>query len=138
VTGEGITVTLVTEPLVSVFGKEMRPGFTTVFALPWEEISDVSLAATNLEPDGARWLTLTVNATYGEHFEVHEGAGGFYGNRRPSVPDVGHLEARRCTIGVARCGLQRSFVRIFQVLRVALARSPMARTSSRSRCSRHR
>ncbi len=32
-----------------------------------------------------------------------------------------------CTIGVARCGLQRSFVRIFQVLRAALARSPMAR-----------
>jgi hypothetical protein len=32
-----------------------------------------------------------------------------------------------CAIGVARCGLQRSLVRIFQVLRVALARSPMAR-----------
>ena len=32
-----------------------------------------------------------------------------------------------CTIGVARCGLQRSLVRTFQVLRVALARSPMAR-----------
>jgi hypothetical protein len=26
-----------------------------------------------------------------------------------------------CTIAVARCGLQRSFARIFQVLRVALA-----------------
>ena len=32
-----------------------------------------------------------------------------------------------CTIGVARCELQRSLVRIFQVLRVELARSPMAR-----------
>jgi hypothetical protein len=76
-TSEGITVTLTAKPLVSAFGKEMRPGSTTVVALPWEEISDVSLSAINLEPDGARWLTLTVNATYGEYFEVHEDAEGF-------------------------------------------------------------
>lgn len=31
-----------------------------------------------------------------------------------------------CTIVVARCGLRRSLVRTFQVLRAALARSPMA------------
>jgi hypothetical protein len=32
-----------------------------------------------------------------------------------------------CTIAVTRRGLHRSLVRTFQVLRVALARSPMAR-----------
>jgi hypothetical protein len=31
VTGEGITVALVTEPLVSMYGKEMRPGGTSVY-----------------------------------------------------------------------------------------------------------
>ncbi|MBG0566551.1 hypothetical protein [Actinoplanes aureus] len=77
VTGEGITVTSVTEPLVSVFGTEMRPGSTNVFAVPWDEIADVSLSALSLEPDGARWPALTVNVTYGEYFEVHEGAEGF-------------------------------------------------------------
>jgi hypothetical protein len=76
VTDEGITVTLVAEPLLSVFGKEMRPGSTTVSALLWEEISDVSLSATQLEPDGVRCLTLTVDTSCGEYFEVHEGAGG--------------------------------------------------------------
>jgi hypothetical protein len=32
-----------------------------------------------------------------------------------------------CTIVVARCGQQRSLVRIFQVFKVATARSPQAR-----------
>lgn len=75
--GEGIAVTSVTEPLVSMFGKEMRPGSSTASALLWEEITDISLSAMNFEPDGVRWLTLTVNATCGEYFEVHEGAEGF-------------------------------------------------------------
>ncbi len=35
VTGEGITVTSVTEPLISMYGKEMRPGVTDVYPLPW-------------------------------------------------------------------------------------------------------
>jgi hypothetical protein len=77
VTGEGITVTLVTEPLVSVYGKEMRPGATSVYALPWDEISGASLSATELVPDGERWVGLTVDLTWGEYFEIHEDAEGF-------------------------------------------------------------
>jgi len=42
VTGEGITVTLVTEPLLSMYGKEIRPGATSVYVLPWDEVSGVS------------------------------------------------------------------------------------------------
>ena len=77
VTGEGITVTLVTEPLISVYGKEMRPGVTAVYPLPWDEISGVWLSVIELPPDGDRWVTLTVDVTWGEYFEVHEGAEGF-------------------------------------------------------------
>ncbi|BCB75226.1 hypothetical protein GCM10022251_34170 [Phytohabitans flavus] len=77
VTGEGITVTLVTEPLVSMYGKEMRPGATSVYALPWDEISGVSLSVTELAPDGERWVDLTVDVTWGEYFEVHQDAEGF-------------------------------------------------------------
>jgi len=77
VTGEGITVTLVTEPLVSMYGKEMRPGGTSVYGLPWDEISVVALAATELVPDGQRWTALIVDLTWGEYFEIHEDAEGF-------------------------------------------------------------
>lgn len=77
VTGEGITVTWVIEPLVSVFGKEMRPGGTSVHALPWDEISDVSLSVMELAPDGERWVELTVDVTCGEFLDVHESAEGF-------------------------------------------------------------
>ncbi|GAA0247593.1 hypothetical protein [Cryptosporangium japonicum] len=77
VTDEGVTVTVVTEPLVSVFGKEMRPASTRVSTVPWAEIDDISLSAIDLEPDGARWVTLMVNTTYGEYLEVPEDAGGF-------------------------------------------------------------
>jgi hypothetical protein len=77
VTGEGITVTSVTEPLISMYGKEMRPGVTDVYPLPWDEISGVSLSAIELPPDDDRWVTLTVDVTWGEYFEVHEDAEGF-------------------------------------------------------------
>jgi hypothetical protein len=77
VTGEGITVTLVTEPLVSMYGREMRPGATSVYALPWDEITSVSLSATEVAPDAERWVDLTVDVSWGEYFEVHEDAEGF-------------------------------------------------------------
>lgn len=70
-------MTVVTEALVSVFGKEMRPGSTSVYALPWDEISAVSLSRTDLGSDGDRGVDLTVNLTYGEFVEVHEDAEGF-------------------------------------------------------------
>ena len=74
---EGITVTSVIEPLVSVYGKEMRPGATSVYPLTWDEISRVSLSAIELPPSGERWVELTVDVTWGEYFEVHEAAEGF-------------------------------------------------------------
>jgi len=77
VTDEGITVTSVTEPVVSMYGKEMRPGATSVWVLPWDEISSVSLSATEFPPDGERWVALTVDLTWGEYVEVHEDAEGF-------------------------------------------------------------
>jgi len=77
VTGEGITVTEVIEPLLSRFGKEMRPGATFVYALPWDEISGVSLSAIELAPTGERWVDLTVDVSWGEYFEVHQDAEGF-------------------------------------------------------------
>lgn len=77
VTGEGITVTEVTEPLLSIYGKEMRPSATFVYALPWDEVSGVSLSAIELPPNGERWVDLTVDVTWGEYFEVHEDAEGF-------------------------------------------------------------
>jgi hypothetical protein len=77
VTNEGITVISVTEPVVSMYGKEMRPGTTSVYVLPWDEISNVSLSATEFPPDGTRWVVLTVDLTWGEYFEVHEDAEGF-------------------------------------------------------------
>ncbi|MFF0374015.1 hypothetical protein [Actinoplanes missouriensis] len=46
VDAEGITVTLVHEPIVPVFGKEMWPGSTEICQAPWPEISGVSLAVT--------------------------------------------------------------------------------------------
>ncbi|GIF26382.1 hypothetical protein BJ973_005742 [Actinoplanes tereljensis] len=77
VTGDGVTVTSETEPLVSVFGMEMRPGAASIDMLRWDEISSVSLSATELAPDGLRWISLTVDTTWGEYYEVHEGAEGF-------------------------------------------------------------
>ncbi|HTJ37851.1 MAG TPA: hypothetical protein VL738_31850 [Dactylosporangium sp.] len=77
VTGEGITVTSVIEPLISMYGKEMRPGATSVSALAWDEIATVALSAIELPPDGERRVELTVDVTWGEYFELHEDAEGF-------------------------------------------------------------
>ncbi|RSM50537.1 hypothetical protein DMB66_43190 [Actinoplanes sp. ATCC 53533] len=76
VTEDGVTVTLEAQPLVSVFGKETRPGVASTDLLPWGEISSVSLSATRFAPDGRRWVTLTVDTTWGEYFEVHEDTEG--------------------------------------------------------------
>lgn len=51
VTGEGIRVTEAVEPLLSMYGKEMRPGGTFVSTLPWDEVASVSLYAY-LPPTG--------------------------------------------------------------------------------------
>jgi len=95
VTGGGITVISVTEPLISMYGKEMRPGVTDVYPLPWDEISSISLSAVELPPDGDRRVTLAVDVTWGEYFEVHEDADGFTDAVRElcrlsglSVPDM--------------------------------------------------
>ncbi|WP_328474809.1 hypothetical protein OHA21_16200 [Actinoplanes sp. NBC_00393] len=77
VTNSGITVTTVTEPLVSVFGKEMRPGTTSIFQLSWSEISSTSLSATEFAPDNLRWVSLTVDTTWGEFSELPQEAEGF-------------------------------------------------------------
>jgi hypothetical protein len=77
VTGKGITVTVMTEALVSAFGKEMRPAGASVYALPWEEVSDVSISATEVGPDAGLGVCLTVSLTYGEFLKVHESAMGF-------------------------------------------------------------
>ncbi|GIH13000.1 hypothetical protein [Rugosimonospora africana] len=77
VTDEGITITSVIEPLVSMYGKEMRPGATSVYALTWDEISRVEVSAIELPPDGERWVELTVDVTWGEYFEIHEDDEGF-------------------------------------------------------------
>ncbi|WP_238017276.1 hypothetical protein KZZ52_25455 [Dactylosporangium sp. AC04546] len=77
VSAGGITVTLVTEPLVSMYGTVMRPGATSVSELPWDEVAGVALCAFELPPDGERRVTLTVDLTFGEFFEVHEEAEGF-------------------------------------------------------------
>jgi hypothetical protein len=77
VTGDGVAVTYVTEPLVSAYGKEMRPGSTDLYELPWDELSGVSLAVTELPPDGERWITLVIDVIWGAYLEVHEDAEGF-------------------------------------------------------------
>ncbi|MFI5841528.1 hypothetical protein ACIA8K_17660 [Catenuloplanes sp. NPDC051500] len=77
VSGDGITVTLVTEPLLSAFGTEMRPGRTDVYTLPWSEISHIDLSAMSVEHGDARVIHLTVDTVYGEYLEVFEQAGGF-------------------------------------------------------------
>jgi hypothetical protein len=79
VTGEGIRVTEVVEPLLSMYGKEMRPGGTSVHTLPWNEVASVWVYA-HRPPDGGRWIYLTIYVTWGEHFEVNLDAEGFVDN----------------------------------------------------------
>jgi hypothetical protein len=77
VTDDGVTVTSCVEPLISMHGREMRPGATSSCELPWAEISHVSLSAIELPPNGERWVDMTVDVIWGEYFEVHEDAEGF-------------------------------------------------------------
>jgi len=77
VTEVGITVTSVSEPVISVFGKEMRPGHTSVSELPWDEIFRVYIEVIELPTDGERWITLVVDLTWGEFLEVHDSAEGY-------------------------------------------------------------
>ncbi|MFC4071571.1 hypothetical protein [Actinoplanes subglobosus] len=77
VTGTGIVVTSINEPQVSVFGKVMRPGYTDVTDLPWDEISHVTYSVLELPPDDELWPTIVIDLTYGEYLEVHETADGY-------------------------------------------------------------
>lgn len=77
VSAGGITVTLVSDPLVSRYGRVMRPGATSVSELPWDEVAGVALSVVGLPPDGERRVTLIVDLIYGEYLEVHEDAEGF-------------------------------------------------------------
>lgn len=77
VTASGITVTSVTEPLISMHGKEMRPGTTAVHELAWDEIADISLSVIELPPGAQQWTTLVIDLTWGEYIEVAEEAQGF-------------------------------------------------------------
>lgn len=105
VTDEGITVTEVVEPLLSMYGKEMRPGGTFVDTLPWGEVGSVSVSAIDLGPDGGRWLYLTVDLTWGEYVEVNLDAEEFVDNVRGlcrlsglPVPDPATLTMARQVI----------------------------------------
>ena len=51
----------VAEPLVSMYGKEMRSGGTQVFPLSWDEIYRVLLSVEEFPPDGKRWVLLALN-----------------------------------------------------------------------------
>ncbi|MEU4620416.1 hypothetical protein AB0G04_10630 [Actinoplanes sp. NPDC023801] len=75
VTAAGITITSVTEPFVSVFGKVMSPHSTHVDEIPWDEIYQVHIEVLDL-PDGERWVTLVVDLTWGEFVEVRGDADG--------------------------------------------------------------
>ena len=98
VSGEGITVTEVVEPLLSMYGKEMRPGGTFVDTLPWNEVASVSVSAIDLAPDGGRYIYLTVDLTWGEYVEVNldakefaDNVGGLCRLSGLPVPDAGTL-----------------------------------------------
>ncbi|GAA3270994.1 hypothetical protein GCM10020218_012880 [Dactylosporangium vinaceum] len=54
-------------PVLSMYGKQMRPGATVVSEMPWDEISGVSL-------DDA---VLTVDLVFGEYIEVHASDEGY-------------------------------------------------------------
>jgi len=91
ITSEGISVAIRIDPLVSVFGKEMRPGVTDVMTLPWDEIARVSLTTTELPRDDTRWVELQIDVVWGEYLTVHEDAQGF----APAVRELCQLSGQR-------------------------------------------
>lgn len=102
VTDSGITLTEITEPLVSVFGREMRPGRTSVSELPWEEIEGTRLDAI-AQGD---LVMLTVDVVYGEFIEVFADAEGFGAAVRElclrsgvAVPDLDALPGEGVALG---------------------------------------
>jgi hypothetical protein len=77
VSDTGITVTSVTEPLISMYGNEMRPGHTASYDLPWAEIARVSLSMLDVPEADLRWLSMDIDLTWGEFLTVDERAEGF-------------------------------------------------------------
>jgi hypothetical protein len=66
VTGAGIVVMRVSEPLMSVFGTVMRPGAIDVHDLPWDEIFRVTFGGG-----------IVIDLTWGECLEIPGTADGF-------------------------------------------------------------
>ncbi|HWS36312.1 MAG TPA: hypothetical protein VN408_26700 [Actinoplanes sp.] len=73
----GITVTYVSEPRLSVFGKVLHQGGVSEFASPWDEISVVWFRMVAWTPDAEPAPELTIDLTWGEFMEVHADAEGF-------------------------------------------------------------
>lgn len=97
VTGDGILVTYVDEPLISVFGTVMRPGSETEFVTPWEDVFRVSLGPVAYFPEEEPVPEMTIDLVYGEFIEIHADADGFGEAirelcRRSGVPEPGRLD----------------------------------------------
>ncbi|GAA4935039.1 hypothetical protein [Actinoplanes utahensis] len=54
----------------------MRPGYTHVSELPWDEISSVFIQVLEM-PDGRHWSTLVVDLTWGEFYEIADDSEGY-------------------------------------------------------------
>ncbi|BBH68856.1 hypothetical protein ACTI_55410 [Actinoplanes sp. OR16] len=104
ITDDGVSVTWVVEPLVSVWGKEMRPGTTDVFDLPWQDVVSVSVTVTETPPDGDRWVALVVDVVNGEYLEVPADAEGFERAVRDLCRLAGHAvpDYARSSVAVAQ------------------------------------
>ncbi|KUL24096.1 hypothetical protein [Actinoplanes awajinensis] len=77
ITHEGVSVTSRSDPLMSLFGTEMRPGVTDVVNLPWAEITRITLTRFDVPPGYPRSTSLEIDVAWGEYVTVHEDAEGF-------------------------------------------------------------
>ncbi|WP_430782000.1 hypothetical protein [Actinoplanes sp. G11-F43] len=77
VTDEGILVTYVEKPLISVFGNVVRPGSESEFLSPWDDVYTVWLGSVTYPPDEVPTPELTIDLVYGEYMEIHADAEGF-------------------------------------------------------------
>ena len=77
VTDTGVEVHHQEPPLVSMYGKQMRPARAWIAAAPWDEISAISIGVLSLPPDGERRISLEIDLIWGEYLEVGQNAEGF-------------------------------------------------------------
>jgi hypothetical protein len=73
----GVEIHLHEDPLVSVFGKQMRPPRDWSVRLPWSEISSVRVYARAMPPQGHRLVHMDIDTAYGEFVTLDENAPGF-------------------------------------------------------------